>query len=364
MRLNLIQLFTNSSTFMCLIYIPLFAEQLGATHTQIGIIGAVYGIALFISSYMFGRAADMYSQRMLLYISFAASALFFSFQMFATTPQNLAFIRALAGFSAGMFPPVLISYVHSLKKDIGKFSSFGALGWTAGALIAGIIANLKGIFFLSSIFFLISFILLVRLPDIPSTSKKQSLFSIETIKKNWNIYITYFTRHAGACSVWIIFPLYLKALGAQELVIGLIYSINPILQFFFMQRLKTDNSEELIKIGYLASIIAFASLYFVTAYYQVVFSMIAVAVSWSFMYVGSVLTLLKHNTDKGTSIGLLTAVIGIAAVFGSFIGGGLYDAAGSLFFTQIESYRIVCGFASVCSALSFIFYKPSYYQSK
>ena len=92
--------------------------------------------------------------------------------------------------------------------------------------------------------------------------------------------------------------------------------------------------------------------------------MIAVAVSWSFMYVGSVLTLLKHNTDKGTSIGLLTAAISIAAEFGSFIGGGLYDVAGSLFLTQIESYRIVCGFASVCSALSFIFYKPSYYQSK
>ncbi|RZN15335.1 MAG: MFS transporter [Methanosarcinales archaeon] len=364
MRLNLIQLFANSSIFMCLIYIPLFAEQLGATHTQIGIIGAVYGITLFISSYIFGRAADMYSQRMLLYISFAASALFFFFQMFATTPQNLTFIRALAGFSAGMFPPVLISYVHSLKKDIGKFSSFGALGWTAGALIAGIIANLKSIFFLSSIFFLMSFILLVRLPDIHSTKQKQSPFSIETIKKNWNIYITYFTRHAGACSVWIIFPLYLKALGAQELVIGLIYSVNPISQFFFMQRLKTDNSEKFIKIGYLASTVAFASFCFVTAYYQVVFSMIVVAVSWSFIYVGSVSTLLKHNTDKGTSIGLLTAVISMAAVFGSFIGGGLYDVAGGLFLTQIESYHIVCGFASVCSALSFIFYKPSYYKSK
>lgn len=363
MRLNTIQLATNASTFMCLIYIPLYAEHLGATHTQIGIIGAVYGITLFISSYLSGRAADLYPPKTLLYLGFAASALFFFSQTLASTPQNLAVIRALAGFSAGIFPAALISYVHALKKDIGKFSSFGALGWTFGTVIAGIIADLQGIFTASSLLFLFSLLLLVRLPGVTPKPQHTDPYSLETIKRNWNIYITYLLRHTGACSVWIIFPLYLTALGAGEFEIGLIYAINPLTQFLLMQRIKSHNSEKLVKIGHLASAVAFISLYFITNYYHVLFVMLAIAVSWSFLYVGSINTLLTHNTSKGASIGILTSIISIAAVSGSFIGGSLSDISSRILHSQMQGYHTVFVFAALLSTLSFILYNTSHYKT-
>jgi MFS family permease len=347
---------------MCLIYLPLFAEYLGATHTQIGVIGAVYGISLFFSSYLFGRVADLYPPKKVLYAGFASSSVFFLLQAFATTPFNLALIRALAGFSTGMFPAALISYVYTLRKDISKFSSFGALGWTVGTLTAGVIADLRGIFLASSLFFLAALLLLFHLPEASSPRQRSEPFSLDIVKKNWSVYSTYFARHTGACSVWIIFPLYLKSLGAQELEIGLLYAINPLSQFFLMQHLKTRNSERLVKIGHLASTIAFTSLLFITSYYQVAFVMFAIAVSWSFLYVGSVVTLLKHNTSKGTAVGLLTSVISIAAVAGSFIGGGLSDAASSFFLSQAQGYRAVFVFSALLSALGFVFYRSSYSQ--
>jgi len=44
--------------------------------------------------------------------------------MYAYDPFSLAMIRAMAGFSAGIYPAVLILYVYNLKRSIGKFSSF------------------------------------------------------------------------------------------------------------------------------------------------------------------------------------------------------------------------------------------------
>ncbi|CAD7767921.1 Major Facilitator Superfamily protein [Candidatus Methanoperedenaceae archaeon GB50] len=363
-RLNLIQLFTSASVFMCLVYIPLVAEDLGATHTEIGIIGAVYGIALFTSSYIFGRATDIYPPKLLLYAGCMTCALFFFLQTLATTPGSLGLIRALAGFSTGILPAALISYVHTMGRNVGKFVSFGALGWALGAVVAGVVArlsgDLNGIFIVSSIFFIASAVLLIGLPQVSERYHDGDLPSTITIKKNFAIYATFFARHTAACSIWIIFPLYLKALGAGALEIGVLYAVNPISQFVIMQQIKTHNSERLIEIGHVASVAAFVSISLLTSYSQAVLSMFLIAVSWSFLYVGSILTLLKENpSSRGTAIGILSSAISIAAVGGSFLGGGLSDLAQSLLSSDLMAYRVVCGLAAIISAAGFISYRVS-----
>jgi len=77
MKLNAIQLFINSSIMMSNLFIPIFASELHATGTQIGIIGACYGGALFLSTYIFSRAADNYPPKMLLYAGFISSSITF-----------------------------------------------------------------------------------------------------------------------------------------------------------------------------------------------------------------------------------------------------------------------------------------------
>mgnify|MGYP005637861629 CR=1 FL=1 len=363
-RLNLIQLFTSASVFMCLVYIPLVGEEIGATHTEIGIIGAIYGITLFVSSYVFGRATDIYPPKLLLYVGCMTCAFFFFLQAFATTPEALGLIRALAGFSTGILPAALISYVHIIGRDVGKFVSFGALGWAFGAVVAGVVArltgDLHGIFIASSIFFIVSVFLLIGLPRVSPGSRDGGLPSTTTIKKNFAVYGTFFARHTAACSIWIIFPLYLKALGAGALEIGVLYAINPISQFVIMRNIKTHNSERLIEVGHIVSAVAFASVCLLTNHYQAVLSMFLVAVSWSFLYVGSILTLLKENpSSRGTAIGILTSAISIAAVVGSFLGGGLSDLAHSFLPSDLMAYRIVCGCAAIISASGFISYRTS-----
>ena len=52
MRLNAIQLFINSAVMMSNLFIPVIAHDLGASGTQIGMIGAVYGAAIFVNVYL------------------------------------------------------------------------------------------------------------------------------------------------------------------------------------------------------------------------------------------------------------------------------------------------------------------------
>ena len=325
MRLNAIQLFINMAVMMSNLFIPVLAHNLGASGTEIGIIGAVYGAALFISTYIFSRAADSYPPKTLLYAGFASAAVTFFLQVFAYDPFSLAIIRALAGFSVGVYPAVLMLYVYNLKRSIGKFSSFMPLGWAAGNLLAGVIAVYWQIFSIASLLFAASFLITLTLPvtqDIEvRTKKKADYFSRDILKKNWNIYFGFFLRQIGANNVWVIFPLYLVSLGASEFWVGIIYTINPTLQFFIMRRLDSYRTSSLIHAGDLLSAAAFIALIPLTIYYQAVVGMVLIAFSYSCLYVGSMRELIETNEEKGAASGLLNSSVAFATIIGSLVGG-------------------------------------------
>jgi DHA1 family multidrug resistance protein-like MFS transporter len=325
MRLNAIQLFINTAVMMSSLFIPVLAQNMGASGTEIGIIGAVYGAALFISTYIFSRAADSYPPKTLLYAGFASAAVTFFLQVFAYDPLSLAVIRALTGFSVGIYPAVLMLYVYNLRRSIGKFSSFMPLGWAVGNLLAGMIAVYWQIFSIASLLFAASFLITLTLPVTQDTGirtkKKADYFSKDILKKNWNIYFGFFLRQIGANNVWVVFPLYLVSLGANPFWVGIIYTINPTLQFFIMRRLDSYKTAYLIHAGDLLSAAAFIALIPLTIYYQAVPGMILIAFSYSFLYVGSMRELIETNEEKGAAAGLLNTSIAFATIIGSLVGG-------------------------------------------
>ena len=63
MRPNLIQFLSLAATNVSWVYIPILAKGLGLSDTYIGIVVALYAFALFLSSYLFGRASDKLGNR-------------------------------------------------------------------------------------------------------------------------------------------------------------------------------------------------------------------------------------------------------------------------------------------------------------
>jgi DHA1 family multidrug resistance protein-like MFS transporter len=346
MRLNAIQLLTNSAITTSTLLIPIVAQQLGASGTQIGVIVAAYNCALFISTYIFSRASDSYSPKIVLCAGFLSATVTFFLQIFAKDPLSLGIVRVLVGFSVGIFPAILLLYVYNLKRSVGKFSSLMALGWALGYLsvliiaeypqlsIAGSLFGYTGtvymeLFALSSLLFAVAFLITLKLPDVKIIAKKKvDYFSADILKKNRSIYFGFFLRQVGANNVWVIFQLYLLSLGANLADVALIYMLNPVLQFFIMRRLDRYSSSRLIHTGDLLSAAAFAALIPLTIYYQAVVGMVLIAFSYACLYIGSIQQLIETNEEKGAAAGLLNSSIALASIVGSFMGGIILDHYG------------------------------------
>ncbi len=342
MKLNSIQFFTSTSMMMSMMLIPVIAEDLGANHIRIGVIVGVYGLCLFISSYVFSKAADAWAIKKLLVAGLAFSAVAYFLQVFANDPLGLGLARGFLGICVGIYPAAMIMHVYGMRRSIGKFSSFGALGWATGFFVAGLIGNYDLIFIASSVLMMLSAIIAMRLPEVKVPRINVAYLSLATVKANWDIYLTFMLRHTGATAVWVIFPLYLISLGADKFWIGTLYCINPLAQFFIMRRLDGRDAVSLVRYGYLVSVVAFLSFIPPTTFYYIIPGMVLVAVSWSFLYVGSTELLLSRNKDKATAAGWITSVISLASVVGSLIGG-------------VISYY--CGFVAVlvlAGGLSFV----------
>ncbi len=124
MRPYFIQAISNCAISASAIFIPIFAKELGASYLSIGLIGTSYGMAIFLSSYIFGRLSDMYGYKLFLKIGLLVAGFAFFFQSFASSPTTLLLIRFMAGFSAGIFPASLATYVYESKRKLGRFAAW------------------------------------------------------------------------------------------------------------------------------------------------------------------------------------------------------------------------------------------------
>ncbi len=359
MKPNIIQMLSSVALAASLLFIPNLARDLGATDSEIGMIGAVYGLAVFSSSYVFGRAADVYDKKFIIRFGllFSTITVFlqaltdpYFFAPFWSSPLLLALARGLVGFSLGMFPPALITHVYESRNSLGKFTGFGALGWSIGTLVAGLIAIYWGVFVFSSVCIFLAFLLSLSLPDVGKIRLRVPLFPKELLKKNWHVYLPFFLRHTGANCIWIIYPLYIASLGGDKFWTGAIFAINTATQFIVMQFVDRFKGKTLLNFGLTLSFLTFLSISLAQSFLHLILAQVILGCSWSCLYVGSLVYLMKHNVEKSTSGGILGSLISLAMVFGALIGGGLSGLFG---------YRATMYAAAGLTLVGFILFKLS-----
>lgn len=349
MRINNVQFFSNMANVISLLFIPIFASSLGASYIEIGFVVGIYSATTLFSSFIFGRLADLHHLRTVLLGRFGFAVVAFLLQIFATDPSTLMIARALAGFSVGIHPGALIAYVHYQKQSLGRFISLGSLGWMAGFIIAGLIGiRMDLLFILSALCYAFCFLQAFRLRDVKKPKLNASYFSLNTLFKNSGTYFSLFLRHTGAVGIWTIFPLYLRELGASAFWIGVIYAINPAVQFLIMRMLDPFENEKLIRAGYLLSGVGFISYIFAPSYIYIIPGMFVIACSWSFLYVGSTRRVMELNPDKATAGALINSMIGAAGVAGAISGGVL---------SQFFGFRATMLGAAVFSISGLFLYK-------
>jgi DHA1 family multidrug resistance protein-like MFS transporter len=359
---------SNTALSASLIFIPNLAKDLGASDTEIGVISAVYGVAIFASSYLFGRASDVYDRKFIIRLGLFASAVSFFLQMLAdpsfvlslfTNTWLLAIARGLAGFSAGVFPPALMAYVYESDNLLGKYNSLGALGWSIGTFVAGLFAFYWNAFLLSSVCFWLAFLISLTMGSVSSPHIKVPFFPRNVIKKNWHVYLSFLLRHTGANCIWVIYPLYIASLvpgvEADKFWIGVIYTVNFASQFAIMPFMDRFKAKALIYEGLGLSALTFLVFTFAQDYLQLLPMQVLLGASWSLIYVGSLLYLMQRNTEKATCSGILSSVASLSMVLGSILGGII---------AQFFDYKATMYVATILTLIAFVFFRVGSERNK
>ncbi len=316
----LVQLLANAGLTSGVVYIPLLATGMGANPSQIGLLVGVYQGMMLISNLIFGRWADFGDRKKFVVFGLLLSAVALGLHLLADNLPGLFLVRFLTGLAAGIFPAALVAYFYEDNPKLGRFTSFGSLGWALGALMVGL-ASVKSIFTLASLLLGITAGLAFFGLRSQRVRLTQPFFNLLVFKRNWRIYLSFLLRHLGAFSIWTIFPVYLSHLGATRFWVGFVYALNPFGQFLFMNLLERSREEVLIKSGLFLSILVFIAFGLANDYRQVIPVQIVLALSWSCLYLGSLKRLLRTNPERSTAAGMLQSVLSLAAVLGALLEG-------------------------------------------
>lgn len=345
-RLALIGFFPNLAIEASVVFLPLYAESVGSSRLMVGFIAASYGLAYFVSSILFGRLSDVHGRLIFIRLGLALSAIAFFTQIIAQSPVSLLVTRGFVGFCTGMTTATAMAYIYESQKQVGKFASYGALGWLSGAAIAAIIRDFQPMFLTSAVATFIAFMFSLTLKEEKVSRIPVAIIPLSTLKKHGRIYFPLLIRQLGGYAIWTIFPLYLSSIGASKLWIALLDVINMSVQTLMMRIMERFNPAKTFQAGLVISTVVFALYGVATNYLQVVPIQVVLAVSWSCLFIGAFSYLFRHSEERGTASGLLYSTINFSAGVGPFIGGSISQAWG---------FPAVMYFASGATLVSWLF---------
>jgi MFS family permease len=318
---TLISLLNSFALQTSMIYLPIFASEIGASKLGIGIIGGIYGVAYLTSSLFFGRQSDMKGRLIFIRLGLIAAAVGYALQILAGSPLTLTFIRALIGFCLGMSDAALMAYNFEVGGKTGWFASLGALGWLLGAVLAIFVQGYHYLFIISSILSAAAFGVALLLREQPRERRVVKPVMIKMVSRDIGVYLPFFLRNLGGNMVWFIFPLYLQSLGATKMWIAILQCINNGTQVIVMPFVERIKPSRLFVAGLFFSAAVFIAFAFTTHYLQVIPINIVLAISWACLFVGALLLLFKDNEERATSTGILFSSGSFSQATGPFVGG-------------------------------------------
>ncbi|KAB8137472.1 TCR/Tet family MFS transporter [Gracilibacillus oryzae] len=328
--------------------LPFYAEDLGASPAQLGLLMAVYSLMQFIFSPMWGRVSDRIGRKPVLLIGIAGLSLSFFLMAFATQLWMLFAARIVGGLLSAANMPTVMAYVADITSEENRSKGMGiigasvGLGFIFGPAIGGVFSeeNLATPFLLagtSSVitFFLVMFFLKESLSSDSEAVQKKRPSLLQALKEpaaplfllQWFVSISL----AGLEATFAYFAYDKAGLGTVQL--GYIFMImgfaGALVQGGLVGRMTKKFGEgNVIQIGIITSIIGFTLILFVNSF-------LTAAVFLSIFGIGnglirpSVSSLLTKQAKSGYGqvTGLLSSFDSLGRIIGPPLGGLLYGLA-------------------------------------
>lgn len=184
---------------------------------------------------------------------------------------------------------------------MGKYSSYGSLGWIFGALGAALVRGyspfilvefpgLPGSLFNLSVF-----------QDVPSYRSSLTPRLWPVVIRNYRIYLAVFLRHLGSYR-GMDHPSPVPGWPGPEPVLDrVLVGINFIVQFIVMRCLQQFSASKVFAWGQLLSILVFVAYAFASGKLALIAVNALLGVAWSCLYVGALVLVLQSGEERGTA---------------------------------------------------------------
>jgi MFS family permease len=313
--------FLNTASEASFIFIALYAAGLGASNLEVGIVGTAYGAAYFISSFVFGRLSDVHGRLFYIRLGLGLATAALILQSIAPNPVVLAGIRFGVGICLGMVSSAMTTYAYEAQGQVGRFISYGALGWICAGLLAAFLKTYEALFLASALSSALAFALSFVLREIKSSRLKVAFFPMRLIWSNRRVFFPFLVRQIGAHMTWAIWPLFLAGLGADKFWIAVITVMNTGSQFIMSRLVERFRAGFMLQVGMACSALVFLAYGLVNNYLFLIPVQILLAFGFCALFVGGLNLLLKNNQERGTVTGLMYSTAFLASAVGPVIGG-------------------------------------------
>ena len=344
--------FQHSGIAITFVFMPIIASGVAESVFEIGIIVAAFAFAQILTETYFGRMSDRKAKRLLfIRVGFVLCALTFGLHYFADNTTYLLIARIGAGISSGIMIPPMLAYAYEAgkgKSKVASLISFHALGWLAGIVAAGFANDERLIFVISSGFFIIGFLISLKLPKLQTEKIIGKGIIKKIIVKNKFLFSSLLIRHVGAAAAWTILPIMLmEYFGAELYQVSIVYVANTLTAFLVMnlmsKRIQIQNITK-YKIGIGMTVIVFVGLALITDWWMAWPFMAIVGCSWAFLFIGGNFHLMENN-PRSTSTAIFSSTLAISTVIGPVIAGAI---------AYYTDYTIVMYFSIIVTLSAFI----------
>ena len=344
--------FQHSGIAITFVFMPIIASGVAESVFEIGIIVAAFAFAQILTETYFGRMSDRKAKRLLfIRVGFILCALTFGLHYFADNTTYLLIARIGAGISSGIMIPSMLAYAYEAGKGKSKVASvisFHALGWLAGIVAAGFANDERLIFVISSGFFIIGFLISLKLPKLQTAKIVGKGIIRKIIVRNKFLFSSLLIRHIGAAAAWTILPIMLmEYFGAELYQVSIVYVANTLTAFLVMnlmsKRIQIQNITK-YKIGIGMTVIVFVGLSMITDWWMAMPFMAIVGCSWAFLFIGGNFHLMENN-PRSTSTAIFSSTLAFSTVIGPVIAGAI---------AYYTDYTIVMYFSIIVSLSAFI----------
>ncbi len=341
--------FDAAAWFSGWIWASLWMAELGYSTTFIFAMAIFHSLCLAIASIASGRMVDLYQPKWIAIGGLALAAFAIGLQAYVTSVAGIALTRLIGGFGHGATMPALVAWLRRDGEAVSGLAASGQLGWAVGALSAGAVIDvfsLNQMFLCAAALNVVALLLLFLQPQPAAAAPGLKARSPWRVFKGlqW-YYIPFFSRQAGAHTLWAVWGVLLAGLAvghdvwALNTVIGMVQAVNGLVQFAVgITIAKTWDPHRSIRWGYWISLATFIGFLTtrpigewldISPLYVMLIWQAPLGMGFGLLYIGTLRAVAETGDEPGTATGLIGTTLSGSAIFGPAIGLGFYTLSKS-----------------------------------